>query len=135
VVSRIGRGEIGAHSDPVNNAEIFVDLLPPEEWTTAEGSEALVIAMQESLAEVPGVQLNFTQPIAAAVDELLTGTRAQIAIKLFGDDLDFARNDRGRGRGRGSENGKLNGHGVTPLGRPSAVLSDRTRLGRGPHRA
>jgi len=88
VVSRIGRGEIGAHSDPVNNAEIFVDLLPPDEWTTAEGSEALVIAMQERLAEVPGVQLNFTQPIAAAVDELLTGTRAQIAIKLFGDDLD-----------------------------------------------
>lgn len=88
VVSRIGRGEVGAHADPVNNAEIFVDLLPQDEWTTADDREGLAVAMQERLGEMPGVQLNFTQPIAAAVDELLTGIRAQIAIKLFGDDLD-----------------------------------------------
>jgi len=88
VVSRIGRGEIGAHSDPVNNSEIFVDLLPPDEWTTADNRDDLVLAMQASLDEMPGVQLNFTQPIAAAVDELLTGIKAQIAVKLFGDDLD-----------------------------------------------
>lgn len=88
VVSRIGRGEIGAHSDPVNNSEIFVDLLPPDEWTTADNRDDLVAAMQATLEEMPGVQLNFTQPIAAAVDELLTGIKAQIAVKLFGDDLD-----------------------------------------------
>lgn len=88
VVSRIGRGEIGAHSDPVNNSEIFVDLLPPDQWTTADSRDELVGAMQASLEEMPGVQLNFTQPIAAAVDELLTGIKAQIAVKLFGDDLD-----------------------------------------------
>lgn len=88
VVSRIGRGEVGAHADPVNNAEIFVDLKPDDEWETAQDREALVSAMQERLEEVPGVQLNFTQPIAAAVDELLTGIKAQIAVKLFGDDLD-----------------------------------------------
>ena len=88
VVSRIGRGEIGAHSDPVNNSEIFVDLLPPGEWTTADNRDDLVAAMQARLEEMPGVQLNFTQPIAAAVDELLTGIKAQIAVKLFGDDLD-----------------------------------------------
>lgn len=88
VVSRIGRGEIGAHADPVNNAEIFVDLKPAEEWETARGREALVAIMSERLEKVPGVQLNFTQPIAAAVDELLTGIKAQIAVKLFGDDLD-----------------------------------------------
>ncbi len=88
VVSRIGRGEIGAHSDPVNNAEIFVDLRPPGAWTTAKNRDDLVEAMQERLGEMPGVQLNFTQPIASAVDELLTGIKAQIAVKLFGDDLD-----------------------------------------------
>jgi len=88
VVSRIGRGEIGAHSDPVNNSEIFVDLLPPDQWTTADNRDDLVAAMQGHLEEMPGVQLNFTQPIAAAVDELLTGIKAQIAVKLFGDDLD-----------------------------------------------
>ncbi|MGH7574039.1 MAG: efflux RND transporter permease subunit [Longimicrobiales bacterium] len=88
VVSRIGRGEVGAHADPVNNAEIFVDLKPEDEWETAGSREGLVIAMQQRLEDFPGVQLNFTQPIAAAVDELLTGTKAQIAIKIFGDDLD-----------------------------------------------
>ncbi|MGH7500409.1 MAG: efflux RND transporter permease subunit, partial [Longimicrobiales bacterium] len=88
VVSRIGRGEVGAHADPVNNSEIFVDLKPESEWQTADSREELVIAMQERLDRFPGVQLNFTQPIAAAVDELLTGTKAQIAIKIFGDDLD-----------------------------------------------
>ncbi|HKK92151.1 MAG TPA: efflux RND transporter permease subunit, partial [Longimicrobiales bacterium] len=88
VVSRIGRGEVGAHADPVNNAEIFVGLKPPREWETAAGREDLVAAMQERVGNVPGVQLNFTQPIAAAVDELLTGIKAQIAVKIFGDDLD-----------------------------------------------
>ena len=88
VVSRIGRGEVGAHADPVNNAEIFVDLKPPSEWQTAKSRESLVTIMSDRLGEVPGVQLNFTQPIAAAVDELLTGIKAQIAVKIFGDDLD-----------------------------------------------
>lgn len=88
VVSRIGRGEVGAHADPVNNAEIFVDLKPDDEWETADNREALVVAMQERVGRVPGVQLNFTQPIAAAVDELLTGIKAQIAVKIYGDDLD-----------------------------------------------
>ncbi len=87
VVTRVGRGEVGAHADPVNNAEMFVDLKPSDEWETADSREELVIAMQERLEEFPGAQLNFTQPIAASVDELLTGTKAQIAIKLFGDDL------------------------------------------------
>lgn len=88
VVSRIGRGEVGAHADPVNNAEIFVDLKPEDEWETAGSQDALVEAMSERLEDFPGVQLNFTQPIAAAVDELLTGTKAELAVKLFGDDLD-----------------------------------------------
>jgi cobalt-zinc-cadmium resistance protein CzcA len=88
VVSRIGRGEVGAHADPVNSAEIFVDLKPRAEWETAKNRDELVGAMQEHLGEFPGVQLNFTQPIAATVDELLTGIKAQIAVKLFGADLD-----------------------------------------------
>lgn len=88
VVSRIGRGEIGAHADPVNNSEIFVDLKPQRDWETASNREDLMAAMQERFEDFPGVQFNFTQPIAAAVDELLTGTKAQIAIKVFGADLD-----------------------------------------------
>src|SRR5690554_714138 len=88
VVSRIGRGEVGAHADPVNNAEIFVALKPQDEWQSAETLDGLYAAMGEKFADFPGAQFNFTQPIAAAVDELLTGTKAELAAKLFGDDLD-----------------------------------------------
>ena len=88
VVSRIGRGEVGAHADPVNNAEIFVALKPQDQWQSAETLDGLYAAMSEKFADFPGAQFNFTQPIAAAVDELLTGTKAELAAKLFGDDLD-----------------------------------------------
>ncbi|MGY8776360.1 MAG: efflux RND transporter permease subunit, partial [Spongiibacter sp.] len=88
VVSRIGRGEVGAHADPVNNAEIFVSLKPQEEWVSAESLDGLYAAMSKKFENFPGAKFNFTQPIAAAVDELLTGTKAELAAKLFGDDLD-----------------------------------------------
>jgi len=88
VVSRVGRGEVGAHADPVNNAEAFVALRPQEEWTSAETPEELYTKMSEAFENFPGVRFNFTQPIAAAVDELLTGTKAELAIKIFGEDMD-----------------------------------------------
>ncbi len=87
VVTRVGRGEIGAHADPVNSAEIFVSLKPRSEWTTASTLDELYAEMGEAFEDFPGTQFNFTQPIAAAVDELLTGTKAELAAKLFGDDL------------------------------------------------
>ncbi|UAW98645.1 efflux RND transporter permease subunit [Halopseudomonas nanhaiensis] len=89
VVSRIGRGEVGAHADPVNNAEIFVSLKPQEQWVSATTLDGLYAAMSERFESFPGAKFNFTQPIAAAVDELLTGTKAELAAKLFGDDLDI----------------------------------------------
>mgnify|MGYP003643648748 FL=1 len=88
VVSRIGRGEVGAHADPVNNAEIFVSLKPQEEWVSADTLDGLYAAMGDRFESFPGAKFNFTQPIAAAVDELLTGTKAELAAKLFGDDLE-----------------------------------------------
>lgn len=88
VVSRVGRGEVGAHADPVNSAEAFVALKPQEEWTSAETPEALYAAISEAFEGFPGAQLNVTQPIAAAVDELLTGTKAELAIKIFGSDME-----------------------------------------------
>ncbi|ROQ21537.1 cobalt-zinc-cadmium resistance protein CzcA [Marinimicrobium koreense] len=87
VVTRIGRGEVGAHADPVNSAEIFVGLKPKEQWQTAETLDGLYSAMSAEFEDFPGTKFNFTQPIAAAVDELLTGTKAELAAKLFGDDL------------------------------------------------
>lgn len=88
VVTRVGRGEVGAHADPVNSAEAFVGLKPTEEWPTKRTPEQLFAAMSHAFEDFPGAQFNFTQPIAAAVDELLTGTKAELAIKLFGPEQD-----------------------------------------------
>ncbi|MEE2873237.1 MAG: CusA/CzcA family heavy metal efflux RND transporter [Candidatus Latescibacterota bacterium] len=89
VVSRIGRGEVGAHADPVNSAEMYLLLKSKEEWRTAESQEELQEVIRAELGEIPGALTNFTQPIAMAVDELLEGVRADLAIKFFGDDLDL----------------------------------------------
>ncbi len=88
VTSRIGRGEVGAHTDPVNSAEMYVLLKPKDQWRRP-GDQAFVEAeVREKLQGMPGVLVNLTQPIEMTVDELLEGVRAELAIKLFGDDLD-----------------------------------------------
>lgn len=88
VVTRIGRGEVGAHTDPVNSAEMYVLLKEKETWRTAKTQSELEDVIRDHLGEIPGVLTNFTQPIAMTIDELLEGVRAELAIKLFGDDLD-----------------------------------------------
>ena len=87
-VSKIGRAEIGGDPEPVNNIETTVTLEPFEEWESGRSKAELVQAMRTGLSEIPGIAFNFSQPIATRVDELLSGVRAQLAIKLFGDDLD-----------------------------------------------
>ena len=89
VVSRIGRGEVGAHSHPVNSVETFISLKPREKWVNAKTQEELTDYIRDRLGDVPGVLTNFTQPIKMTVDELLEGVRAELAIKLFGDDLEI----------------------------------------------
>jgi len=89
VVTRVGRGEVGAHADPVNSAEAFVALKPQDQWTSARTSDELYAKISEAFESFPGAQFNVTQPIAAAVDELLTGTKAELAIKIFGADMNI----------------------------------------------
>ena len=88
VVSKIGRAEAGGDPEPVNNIEAIVTLKPANVWHSGWSKADLVEAMERKLADVPGVALNFSQPIANRVDELLSGVKAQLAIQLFGDDLD-----------------------------------------------
>ena len=88
VVTRVGRGEVGAHADPVNNAEIFVRLKEREKWTSAKTLDELYSKMSHAFEDFPGVQLNFSQPIAVAVDELISGVKAELAIKIFGADME-----------------------------------------------
>ena len=91
-LSRIGRAEIGGDPEPVNNIEIYIGLKPVSEWTSATNRYELQDKMERSLEEFPGLLLNFSQPIATRVDELLSGVKAQLAIKLFGSDLQVLAN-------------------------------------------
>jgi len=88
VSSRVGRAEIGGDPEPVSNVEIFVGMKPVEEWTSASDRKALQVLMEEKMSVHPGLLFSFSQPIATRVDELLSGVKAQLAIKLFGPDLD-----------------------------------------------
>jgi cobalt-zinc-cadmium resistance protein CzcA len=87
--SRIGRAEIGGDPEPVSNVEIFVGLKPVDEWSSASDRQELQNLMEQKMSEHPGLLFSFSQPIATRVDELLSGVRAQLAIKLFGPDLDM----------------------------------------------
>ncbi len=87
VVSRIGRPEAGSHPHPVNYAEIHIELHPVGTWKDVSSKAELIELLEVKLKKYPGIQLNFTQPIQNAFDELLSGVKSQIAIKLFGEDL------------------------------------------------
>lgn len=96
VVSRIGRGEVGAHADPINSAEMYIIFKPHDEWRDPNLSqEDLSLIIREELGPIPGVATNYTQPIAMTIDELLEGVRAELAIKLFGDDLELLKEKAG----------------------------------------
>jgi len=86
-LSRIGRPELGGDPEPVNNIEIYVGLRDKQYWTSAKNRIDLQILMEAKLEQFPGLLFNFSQPIATRVDELLSGVKAQLAIKLFGSDL------------------------------------------------
>ncbi|OKY76502.1 MAG: metal transporter [Desulfobulbaceae bacterium DB1] len=90
-VSRVGRPEAGSHPHPVNYAEVHITLKPHDEWKRFSSKEELIAALDKELRKVPGVQLNFTQPIQNAFDELLSGIKAQLAVKLYGEDLHILR--------------------------------------------
>ncbi len=91
VVSRVGRPEAGSHPHPVNYAEIQIEYHPEREWQGYANKAELIEALNADLAQYPGVQLNFTQPIQNAFDELLSGVRAELAIKVYGEDLEVLR--------------------------------------------
>jgi len=90
-VSRIGRPEAGSHPHPVNFAEIHLELKPESEWGEYKTKAELISAIERALKSFPGIQANFSQPIQALFGELLSGIRADLAIKLFGEDLDILR--------------------------------------------
>ena len=92
VVSRTGQAEIPTDPMGVETSDIYVILKDHAEWTTASTKEALVAAFNEALErEVPGNVLSYSQPIELRVQELIAGVRSDLAITLFGEDLDELR--------------------------------------------
>lgn len=87
VVSRVGRPDIGSDPMGINQADVFVMLKPRSEWRPGLTKPALEAAMEERLGErVAGMAFGFTQPVAMRLDELISGVRADLAVRVFGDD-------------------------------------------------
>jgi heavy metal efflux system protein len=86
-ISQSGRSELGGEPEALNHIETWVGLKPQSQWTTATTREELIKVLSADLSEHPGVAISFSQPIANEVEELLSGVKAEVAIKLFGDDL------------------------------------------------
>lgn len=88
VVSRIGSAEIPTDPMPVERADIMISLKPKAEWTSAETTEELMEKMEETLHTIPGLEAEISQPIQMRNNELLTGIKQDVAIKIFGENLD-----------------------------------------------
>ncbi|MBX3278818.1 MAG: efflux RND transporter permease subunit [Acidobacteria bacterium] len=89
VVSKTGRAEVATDPMSVDFSDLYIALKPPGEWTSAKTREELVEKMSEALEQrVPNGSFSFSQPIELRVSELISGVRSDVAIKLFGDDLD-----------------------------------------------
>jgi cobalt-zinc-cadmium resistance protein CzcA len=88
VLTRIGRGEVGSHAHFINDAEILIKHNPIQKWKAFRTKDELIHEIEHRLEEFPGINLNMTQPIQHNLDELITGVKAQLAIKIYGEDFD-----------------------------------------------
>ncbi|MGD0579761.1 MAG: CusA/CzcA family heavy metal efflux RND transporter, partial [Bryobacteraceae bacterium] len=87
--SQVGRPDDGTDTTGFFNTEYFVDLKPKDRWRPVfhEDKEALIAAMNIELSRIPGVNWNFSQPIADNMEEAVSGVKGELALKIFGDDL------------------------------------------------
>lgn len=92
VVSRIGAAEVPTDPMSMEESDVIIKLKPKSEWVSAETKDELADKFKEALSEIAGVDFEFTQPIEMRFNELITGVRADLAIKVFGEDLDVLYN-------------------------------------------
>ena len=88
IICKIGPGEIPTDPTPMETGDYIITLKDKSEWTTADSREELVEMMEEKLAVLAGVKFEFSQPIQLRFNELMTGSRQDVAIKLYGDNLE-----------------------------------------------
>jgi len=86
VVTRIGRPDVATEAMGINQGDVYVLLKPREQWTRFHTKEELINALAAALQVVPGVSYNFTQPMAMRLDETISGIKADVAVKIFGED-------------------------------------------------
>ena len=96
VVSRIGSAEIPTDPMPVERTDIMIALKPKAEWTSAKTTPELMEKMEETLSAIPGLEAEISQPIQMRNNELLTGIKQDVAIKIFGEDLDVLTQQAGK---------------------------------------
>ena len=94
VITRVGADELGLDPMGLNEADNFLTLKPQKEWRGSK--EDIVEAMRKAMETLPGVEHSFTQPIEMRVSEMLTGARGDLAVKIFGPDLDMLADLAGR---------------------------------------
>lgn len=91
VVTKIGRPDLATEAMGIYQGDVYVLLKPRALWPHARSREELIEAMADRLREIPGVAYNFTQPLAMRLDEVVSGVRSDVAVKLFGDDPETLR--------------------------------------------
>ncbi|MBU3822167.1 CusA/CzcA family heavy metal efflux RND transporter [Flavobacteriaceae bacterium XHP0103] len=92
VVSRIGAAEVPTDPMSMEESDVIIKLKPKKEWVSAESKDELAERFKEALSVIPGMEIEFTQPIEMRFNELITGVRADVAIKIFGEDLSILAN-------------------------------------------
>lgn len=90
VISRIGAAEVPTDPMSMEESDIIIKLKPKSEWVSADSKDELADKIKSAIdAKIPNMEIEFTQPIEMRFNELISGTRSDIAIKIFGDDLDI----------------------------------------------
>jgi cobalt-zinc-cadmium resistance protein CzcA len=87
-VTRIGSSEIPTDPMPMERGDMMLAMLPKDEWTSAESREEMMEKMEETLSQIPGINVEISQPMQMRFNELMTGIRQDVAIKIYGEDLD-----------------------------------------------
>ena len=88
VISQIGAAEVPTDPMGMEESDMIITLNPIKTWTSAKTKEDLATAFEEALSVIPGIEIEFTQPIEMRFNELITGVKADIAVKIFGEDLE-----------------------------------------------
>jgi cobalt-zinc-cadmium resistance protein CzcA len=86
VVTKIGRPDVATEAMGIYQGDVYVILHPHEQWQSHRTKEELIEALDAELRKLPGVSYNFTQPMAMRLDEVVSGVKADVAVKLFGED-------------------------------------------------